>query len=137
MTLDWSFVLAAIGIFGLWLVGRRSTAGWVVGVLAQVPWFVFALVTHQYGFIFTAVAYAAVNGWNLWRWMQTPKELRGLNPVEREKALIARDRALKAMLRAADAWDEAAKNAPIGAATGDPRADQVRRILVHFVHSAA
>jgi len=136
VTLDWSYVLAAIGIFGLWLVGRRSAAGWVVGILAQVPWFVFALATDQHGFILTAIAYATVNGWNLWKWMQTPKELRGLNPVEREKALIARDRALQSILRAADTWDDAAQNAPIGAPAGDPRADQVRRIVVHFLKAA-
>lgn len=137
MTLDWSYVLAAIGIFGLWLVGRRSAAGWVVGILAQVPWFVYALATDQHGFILTAVAYASVNGWNLWKWTRMPKEVRGLNPAQREDALRRRENAIAAILQAANTWDEAAQRALAGAASSDPRAEQVRLIAYHHLRGPA
>ena len=64
----WSFVLAAVGIAGIYLAGRRSKWGWGLGLAAQVLWLVFAVVTAQYGFILTAVAYGAVYGKNLWQW---------------------------------------------------------------------
>lgn len=47
----WSFALAAIGIFGLWLAGKQIRAGWLIGLAAQVLWIIYALLTRQYGFI--------------------------------------------------------------------------------------
>lgn len=66
----WSFVLAAVGIAGIYLAGKKSKWGWGLGLGAQVLWLIFALVTAQYGFILTAVAYGAVYGKNLWQWHQ-------------------------------------------------------------------
>lgn len=64
----WSFVLAAVGIAGIYLAGKKSKWGWGLGLAAQILWLVFALTTAQYGFILTAVAYGAVYGKNLWQW---------------------------------------------------------------------
>lgn len=64
----WSFVLAAVGIAGIYLAGKKSKWGWGLGLAAQVMWLIFAVVTAQYGFILTAVAYGAVYGKNLWQW---------------------------------------------------------------------
>lgn len=64
----WSFVLAAVGIAGIYLAGKKSKWGWGLGLAAQVLWLVFAITTAQYGFILTAVAYGAVYGKNLWQW---------------------------------------------------------------------
>lgn len=64
----WSFVLAAVGIAGIYLAGKKSKWGWGLGLAAQVLWVVFAITTAQYGFILTAVAYGFVYGKNLWQW---------------------------------------------------------------------
>ena len=64
----WSYVLAAIGIFGIWLAGRKNLYGWAVGVAAQVLWIAYAIVTQQWGFIFSALAYALVYGNNWRKW---------------------------------------------------------------------
>lgn len=64
----WSFALAAVGIVGLVLAGRKNAAGWAVGLGAQVLWVVYALVAGQYGFIVTAVAYGYVYGKNYLAW---------------------------------------------------------------------
>lgn len=64
----WSFTLAAIGILGIWLAGKNSKWGWAVGLGAQVLWFIFAIVTKQYGFILTALAYGWVYGSNFIKW---------------------------------------------------------------------
>lgn len=64
----WSFVLAAVGIAGIYLAGKKSKWGWALGLAAQVLWLIFAVATAQYGFILTAVSYGAVYGKNLWQW---------------------------------------------------------------------
>jgi len=47
----WSYVLTAVGVFGLWLAGRHDTRGWLVGLAAQVLWITYAVATRQWGFI--------------------------------------------------------------------------------------
>ena len=71
----WSFVLAGVGILGIYLAGKKNLWGLAVGVGAQVLWIIYALVTQQYGFIFSAVAYGAVYGLNWVRWRQEQKEV--------------------------------------------------------------
>jgi hypothetical protein len=64
----WSFVLAGIGILGIYLAGSKNKLGWALGVLAQVLWIMFAIATNQYGFILSAVAYGYVYARNYWKW---------------------------------------------------------------------
>lgn len=66
--MTWSLVLAAVGILGLVLAGRRSHWGWFIGLMAQVLWIVYALATVQYGFIVSALAYGAVYANNFVKW---------------------------------------------------------------------
>lgn len=56
----WSWVLACIGIAGIFLVGRKTIWGWLILCVNECLWIAYALSTDQYGFIFMAVAYAAV-----------------------------------------------------------------------------
>lgn len=62
----WSWSLAAVGLWGLWLAGSRKRAGWLVCFGAQGLWIAYALATEQYGFIATALAYGFVYARN-WR----------------------------------------------------------------------
>lgn len=64
----WSWLLTAIGVLGLWLSGRRNYWGWCVGLAAQLLWIAYAIVTTQWGFIVSALAYAVVYGRNFIRW---------------------------------------------------------------------
>lgn len=69
----WSVVLAAVGVFGLYLTTRKMAAGYAVGVGVQVLWITYAVVTAQYGFIFSALAFGAVNALGFYRWRsETP-----------------------------------------------------------------
>jgi hypothetical protein len=54
-----------VGVTGLFLAGRGGWLGWAIGIFAQLLWFAYALVTKQYGFIVSAIAYGAVNVVNL------------------------------------------------------------------------
>jgi len=64
----WSWGLMVVGVTGLYLAGRggRATiAGWVVGAAAQILWFIYAIVTKQYGFLVSAIAYGSIIALNL------------------------------------------------------------------------
>jgi len=56
----WSWLLAVIGVTGIFFVGRKSIWGWFVLLFNEVLWMAYAVHTDQYGFIFSALAYAAV-----------------------------------------------------------------------------
>ena len=56
----WSWVLAVIGVAGIYFVGRKTIWGWIVLCFNEILWITYALITKQYGFIFSAIAYAAV-----------------------------------------------------------------------------
>ena len=77
----WSWLLAAWGVTGLVLAGRRKAIGWAVGLAAQVAWVAYALATDQWGFIASATAYGAVYARNYWTWRTQPtdQQQRGQN----------------------------------------------------------
>lgn len=58
--LMWSWVLAAIGVTGIFLVGRKTIWGWLILCVNECLWIAYALATDQYGFIAMALAYAAI-----------------------------------------------------------------------------
>ena len=66
--LIWSVSLAGVGILGIYLAGSKNIWGWAVSFAAQAAWIVFAIVTTQYGFILSALAYGWVYGRNYLRW---------------------------------------------------------------------
>lgn len=55
----WSWVLALIGVTGIYFVGRKTIWGWFVLLFNECLWMVYAITTKQYGFIFASLAYAA------------------------------------------------------------------------------
>lgn len=69
----WSYLLAAVGILGLVLAGRRKAIGWAIGLGAQGLWIAYALATHQFGFIVSALAYGAVYARNWLAWRREPE----------------------------------------------------------------
>ncbi len=56
----WSWILATIGVSGIFFVGQKTIWGWLILLANEILWTVYAVATEQYGFIFSAVAYAAV-----------------------------------------------------------------------------
>ena len=73
----WSYALGALGIVGIWLAGRKSAWGWAIGVGAQFLWLAYALITHQYGFIVTALAYGAIYAKNWLAWVREDRVVHG------------------------------------------------------------
>lgn len=54
----WSWTLAVIGIGALLLAATRPRAGWCLAIAVQALWITYAIVTRQWGFIASALAYA-------------------------------------------------------------------------------
>lgn len=70
--LSWSGLLSAIGLTSLWLLGRQQVrAGAVIGLVDQVVWVVYALLTCQPPFILSALVYAA----SYWQMLSRTKVL--------------------------------------------------------------
>lgn len=66
----WSWVLATIGVLGIYFVGRKTVWGWLVLLANEVIWIVYAVSTKQYGFIVSAIAYAIVYIRSFIHWRQ-------------------------------------------------------------------
>lgn len=70
----WSYVLTAIGVFGLYMSSRRKAWGFLIGLSAQVLWLAYALATEQYGFLISAFLYGWVYYRNYRAWRQQTVE---------------------------------------------------------------
>lgn len=70
----WSIALAAVGIAGLWIAGRKNAWGWAIGIGAQVLWIIYAVATMQWGFIASALAYGFVYTKNFVSWRREAKK---------------------------------------------------------------
>ena len=65
----WSYLLAAVGIVGIYIAGKKNYWGWFIGLMAQVLWIAYAIATQQWGFIASALAYGwlYLHNWLKWR----------------------------------------------------------------------
>lgn len=68
--LVWSYILAVIGVAGIFLVGRKTIWGWPILLLNECIWIAYALATDQYGFIIMATAYSAVYIKSYFKWRE-------------------------------------------------------------------
>lgn len=65
----WSVALGIAGITGQYIISLKSYKGYIVGMLTQVLWFIFAVQTKQYGFILLCSLYFGIywKGFVAWR----------------------------------------------------------------------
>ena len=66
----WSWILAVIGVIGIYFVGRKHRWAWLWLIFNECLWVVYAVITDQYGFILAAVAYTAVYIKSFLHWRQ-------------------------------------------------------------------
>jgi hypothetical protein len=64
-----SSLLAAVTLASMWLIGRKSPAGWLVAIGAQLLWLPYDVATGQLGFITITAASVPVyvRGWRRFR----------------------------------------------------------------------
>lgn len=60
----WTISLTVTGIVGLWLVARHWY-GWLLYLLNEVLWFVYAITIHAQPLMIMAVLWAAIGARNL------------------------------------------------------------------------
>jgi hypothetical protein len=65
----WSVALGIAGITGQYIIGKKSSKGYIVGMATQIMWFAFAVQTKQYGFIMLSGMYFVIyfKSWKQWR----------------------------------------------------------------------
>lgn len=56
----WSWILVAIGVSGIFLVGRKTIWGWLILCVNECLWIIYAVTTEQHGFIVGAIIYGIV-----------------------------------------------------------------------------
>ena len=64
----WSVLLAGLGLAGLWLAGRRSRWGWLLGLGDEALWMAYGVQSRQWAFCASAAAYSWVYAQNLLAW---------------------------------------------------------------------
>jgi nicotinamide riboside transporter PnuC len=63
-----SWLLTFYSLLGVWLIGRKNIAGWLVGLSCQLLWLFYAITTKQYGFVVSAVVFGWVYVINYLKW---------------------------------------------------------------------
>ena len=66
----WSWILVAIGVTGIFFVGRKTIWGWLILCVNECLWIVYAVMTDQYGFIVGAIIYGIVYVKSFLHWRQ-------------------------------------------------------------------
>jgi hypothetical protein len=56
----WSWILATIGVTGMFMVGQKTLKGWLILLCNECLWIFYSFKTEQYGFIVMALAYMIV-----------------------------------------------------------------------------
>lgn len=64
----WSWLLGILGVTALFSIGRYRWWGWWLAFINECLWLVYGITTRQYGFVFAAVCYGAVNFTHGRRW---------------------------------------------------------------------
>ena len=64
----WSWLLATMGVVGIFFVGKKRWEAFVWLICVECLWTVFAIISKQYGFIFGSVFYGIVYVNNVFKW---------------------------------------------------------------------
>lgn len=78
----WSWILAVVGVSGLYVAGRGSWVGWAIGLASQVLWLVYSITTEQWGFLVSCFLYGVVHLRNLITWLSPAVQPVGRAPGE-------------------------------------------------------
>lgn len=74
MSLWWSACLTPLGLFGMYMSGRKNRWGWAFGLFTQAAWIAYAVQTKQWFFIIGSLGYAAIYLKNFLQWGRAEKK---------------------------------------------------------------
>lgn len=69
-----SYILSALSLTSLWLMGNKNIWGIVVGLINQILWITYALMLKQYGLLIGVFAYTIIHIRNLVKWKTEEKK---------------------------------------------------------------
>lgn len=78
----WSWILTALQVSALYLLGRGQGVGWLLGAGIQLCWITYAVLTSQYGFVPGCLISAAVHSWSYLRTVRPSPPRVGEVPTE-------------------------------------------------------
>ena len=64
----WSWILEGVGLLGATLIGKKYWYGWIVLLCNAVFWFIYGLVSREYGFCVASIPYSYIYLRNSIRW---------------------------------------------------------------------
>ncbi len=70
--LQWSWLLALMGVVGMYFVGKKRWEAFLWLIVMECLWIVFALKTGMYGFIVGSLSYIIVYARNVKLWKSSP-----------------------------------------------------------------
>jgi hypothetical protein len=73
--LQWSWLLACMGIVGMYFVGKKRWEAFMWLIVMECLWVIFALQTETYGFIVGSMSYIVVYIRNAKLWRNTNKSI--------------------------------------------------------------
>lgn len=68
-----SLILGAAGIAGIFIAGSGRWQGWLIGLLVQPVWLIFAVVTQSWGLLVLPFGYGWVYARNLRAWVKADR----------------------------------------------------------------
>lgn len=68
MSFDYTWIMSAITITGMWLAGNKTPWAWVLGIGNQALWLLFIVQMESWGLLPMLIALLFVYGRNLWKW---------------------------------------------------------------------
>lgn len=57
---SWGTLLSVVGVSGFHLAGKKIWWAWYINIACQVLWFIYAIVSEQYGFFVGSIVYSVV-----------------------------------------------------------------------------
>lgn len=66
--LQWSWLLAFMGVLGMYFVGKKRWEAFVWLIIMECLWIIFAIQTETYGFILGSLSYILVYMRNVMLW---------------------------------------------------------------------
>ncbi len=67
--MDW--VLSAVSMLVLWLMGNKNKYGPIIGVIGQILWIYYALSIKQYGLLAGTIGYLVIHCRNSYKWLKS------------------------------------------------------------------
>lgn len=68
MSVWWSVGLTVAALSTSWLIGDHRKVGWLLATIMQLGWLAYAIITEQWGFIASALAFGFMNARNYLKW---------------------------------------------------------------------